>query len=567
MNQKGKVLGFGRYSEKMIDDMKQNLGIAMPTTLLMRVAAHYRYRERRDPFIEELRMLDAFFAHVPPFISIHELCTNDAFVARTYTDVMEKFRELDKTEPPTVSSVLSTASESLRRAGKRISGAQYTFGSLPRRFVAFAEDLSVESNAENGLTVRSTATPSVNTNDIFALLRPTDGMTPDAYNGALSSFFATADRRSRVKKVLSVEDGGLLALLLANTTGAKIDLSRLSNTIQSCGLPNLAAADPDACVVCLALRDYQTVSQQAADLSLTVHPFASATNESRFVFFKDQTHVEFSLETDLLRLLIPHHTGSAGLPSEEKDAASEPISHTLRRKDTAEATLLQNGLLLASATLTPQKAFFRNAIDTALVPALTLSANGADYADMGLTLSLTYSQNQIPAAIATALGLYRLQAELGIPALFAQTEQKSRETDLKLTVSAVSANALPPLPNRFVEAHHALYCLAPTRDPDELPDFAALREMLSYLTALSRANAIKSFYVVCRESLPGAIRSMRTESLSCRITDDIWACEEALPLAILIESDRTDLRARRIGTVIERIGAPRVEEQLSQSSF
>ncbi len=560
MNQKGKILGFGRYSEKMVEEMKQSLGFSMPVPLLLRVAAHYRCRERRDPFIEELRMLDAFHASVPPFISFNELCTNDAFVARTYTDVTEKFRELDRTEPPTVSSILSAASESLRRAGKRVSCSKYSFTDLPRRLTDSIDGILTESQADHGLTVSLTPSAPVNPTDLFVLLRQTDGMSPAAYRKALSAFFADSAWKNTAKRVFSVEDGGLIALLLANTVGAKIDLNRLSAAIGTESLSALTETMPDACVLCLDLRNYEKLCQKVSEFSLAVHPFASATKESRFVFFKNQAQVEFMIDHALLRLLIPHRIGSAGLPNEGTGAACEPISHTLCCKDTESETVAQNGLLFASATETPQKTFFRNTIDTALTPILALSVSGADYANTGLTFSMTYSQDQTPAAIASALGLYRLQAELGVPTLYGNTERKAGDTALKLNVTAVSETALPTLPNQFAEAHNAIYCLAPARDADNLPDFSALREMLSYLTVLSRANAIKGFRIVCRESILGAIRAMRTESLSCRITDDIWTSEEILPLAILIESDRGGLRARRIGTVIERIGAPQTEK-------
>ncbi len=567
MSLQAKIRGFGSYSPTVLEKMRADLGLSLPTAVLSRCAAYYRTREKRDPLVDELRMLDRFAAVCRPSVGIAELLTNDACVARTYADAIAKRRALrpDAAAPITLDEAFALANQALMRVGKTptLKGLDMSLQPIATH-VDRARALR-EATSSTYLTLSGSHTAPITAGDLLVLLRPMETVVGRGLD-PVSDFLGKRDVRARIKHSLTVAEGGLLAILLACGRGAQIDLTRLSVTGEELPCSMLVDAYEGSSVVLLARREYEGFAQAAQAHAIRLQAFASLNDSARLAFFRSHDLPAFAFETAFLRSFIPFRSLSVAL-DDEWDTAFAPISHRTVRADHSayiqtdrscgSETLALGGLLHASATSSAKNVCYRNAIDTALAPILALAASGADYSTARLAVSMTRSADSsdktATQVISTILGLYRVQTELGIPMAASRILYEKERIDTSLSVTAIAPEK-PALPSVFATANHGLYCLAPALDGDQQIDFAALREMLTYLTTLANEGVIKGVRLICRESLTSVLQEMQTDTLTCRITDNAWACEGEIPLAILIEADG-EIRAKRVGTVVVREGS------------
>lgn len=567
MNLNGKVVGFGKYTPAALEKAREDLCLTLPQNMLAYCANYYRTQEKRDPLIEELRMIDRLAALCRPREMITELLTNETSVARTYADAISKRRMLrpDGAPPITPEELFDLATHALRRVGKmpqlrgRVTRLEKgTVSLVPARAVGEA------SSAHFAESVRAEI-PAPAANDLFVLIRPdTHCAEAHVYRDAVSALLEEHDVAGMLKKHFTVTHGGLLALLLSTANGAQIDLTRLSRTGEPLPPTMLVDAYADEHVILIARQSYHTLAQSASAHGLRLYAFASITGNARYDFFQNHDKPAFALDSAFLRSMIPSGSYSAALGDEGGCAADAPISHRtvsgisskylaadrLGDSETREC----DGLLFASASVKPQAQGYHNAIDCALAPILALAASGADYPEVRLALSLerpfAHTDPSMSIALSVILGLYRTQTELGIPAAASQSLYHEGMNDVSLSVLAFAPIGSQK-PNHLVAEGNGVYCLAPALDGDGQIDFEQLRGMLTYLTSIAKEGAIKSIRMLCREPITSALQAMSTDRLTCRVTDPIWVCEGALPLAILVEVDR-EIRAARIGDVVAR---------------
>ena len=134
---------------------------------------------------------------------------------------------------------------------------------------------------------------------------------------------------------------------------------------------------------------------------------------------------------------------------------------------------------------------------------------------------------------------------------------------------ASTCGAQKVTPNHFLEQGNHVYLIALETDQASLPNFDALRKLLSDLATWANANKIQSARLLCNEVPTDALTAMSANGLFCKITDERIASEGALPLAFLVES-KEDLPLFRIGTVAiketeptrEEVELPEVKESL-----
>ena len=103
MENKGLVRGFGSYTATQLEKTRAELGIRMPISLLARCATYYRNYLKRDPSVEELKLLDLFSARLgtsPGALSLTALASPDEFVLQTYTDCLRKRKTVKPSAPP-----------------------------------------------------------------------------------------------------------------------------------------------------------------------------------------------------------------------------------------------------------------------------------------------------------------------------------------------------------------------------------------------------------------------------------------------------------------------------------
>ena len=93
----GKIRNFAAYTPAMAEQMKKDLSLFMQQQQLLYCANYYRTVEKRDPFIEELVMLDRFvseYAPSPATFAPTECLTNHAPLAQTFADLLQKRKTL-----------------------------------------------------------------------------------------------------------------------------------------------------------------------------------------------------------------------------------------------------------------------------------------------------------------------------------------------------------------------------------------------------------------------------------------------------------------------------------------
>ena len=564
MNLNGKIIGFGKYTTAAFEKVREDLGLTLPLNMLASCANYYRTQEKRDPLIEELRMIDRFAALCRPRELITELLTNDTCVARTYADAIAKRRILrpDASAPIITDELFELATQSLRRVGKASELCGYT-ARIRMDPASLSPALTLRAGASGHFAElsRSVGSPLAS-GDLFVLIRNKELKTIGTSLNSVAELLVKEGISSTLKKCVTVPQGGLLALLLSLTAGAQIDLTRLSLTGEPIAPTMLADAYENELVVVIARQDYNTLAGFADRYGLRLHAFASMTSTLRYTFFYTHDKPTFAFESLFLRSLIPTGSHVAALGDENGCDRGATISHRTVRgsytsylasnPDGQSEALLINGLLCTSAFSAPTSSYYQNAVETALAPILTLAASGADYPEVRLTLSIERptepSEALFGGLISTMLGFYRTQVELAIPAMATQTFYKKDANGISTSVLGASANGTQ-LPSRFTADGNGIYCLAPARDADSQIDFEALRSMLTYLTSAAREGAIKSVRLLCREAITSALQEMRTDTLVCRVTDPIWMLEDDIPLALLIEADR-EIAATRIGYVV-----------------
>ena len=569
MKTQGKVRGFCGYTPQIMEQMKHDLNIGMSLQALLYCATYYRTQEKRDPFIEELKMLDRFVAAQPAsatFFAPTELLTNDHFVAETYADMMQKRRILNPNakHPCTVAEAFTIADAYLERAGKSRtlpSLLSLTEEQKNHPFAAAESNCAVSPSAAFRFRVLPKGTASLEGGDLLVLLLPTSQNRKERYGVSVSDLFNTPAATGLMKRIYTVSESGLLGTLLDIAEGVWIDPSRLASCGEDVPFTMLSDFYAGDCLVRIASKHYEALYKKAQTNGIRAIAFASVANGTKFSFAYGH-EVLFTLESDFLRSLFPLRPITARLADEHSTEMAKiarvPIGSTScsyiqsKVNDKKQDTYSLTHALCASACSAPRSSFFRNALDTLLVPVLSLAAAGCDFTvqrlALGLELPQSYSDPTIAGECLSAiLGIYRVQTELAIPSSSSTILTKAELSHPRITAFAL-ANTAPPAPAEFTVAGNRVYCLAPETQENGLPVFASVRKLLELLTSLRRKGVLQSAHIICHESITDGNRSMNTSKLRCRLLDDTIAADGALPLAILIETTE-EIAATQIGRV------------------
>ncbi len=527
---------------------------------------YYKSRENgRAPSNQEVRLLNAL-ASLPSsgiFATLSELYTNDAFVAVTYADMMNKRRELHPQATSSVSlrEAFGMASAYLNRSGKTpaLIGTDRVASILSGQPRATG-DLGIEGS-KSALRVspqKNAATPAEG--DLFVLIHR--GSTPMwKYRETVDVCLSNVGKTIPIKCIYTVPAGGLLPMLLSDCTPPLCyRLCALSLDGYPVSPDVLVRRFEEYRVVLVAKEHAKELTECLSAIELRPMVFAAVTRGVLSHFIKTADGVDFSFETDFLRRLLLQEPRVAKLAS-EKDAPLDRITTTPITTDScaylhdylpAQRLTVADGSFSA-AHCDLKQSFFRSALQTTLAAILSLVAGGGDYTQSRLVMSLTLPSLQedeqlLGNAISTILGIYRVQCELGIPAAVRSLSIEDSRTTPSLDVFAHAPN--PTLPSRFEQVGNSIYCVSPLLATDELPDFSALRHLLATIAELNKKGAIKSARVLCGEILTDAVLSLSENGLTCHFSDRASVGREALPLAILLESAEA-LPFVKIGSVVE----------------
>lgn len=566
----GKIRGFTAYNKEIMEQMRKDLEFSLSTDQLLYCATYYKKTEKRDPFIEEIQMIDRLVASrgaTPANVAPVELLTNDSYQAQTYADLIRKRRTLrpDVNYPMTLSEAFETVDAYLARVGKHGESDSIFLLEKPS-LRPYATTQGCVAVADEGLRLRTIPKSKApcKENDLLVLLLPRTDSYADRQGASVGKFLQEKTENATVKQILTVGAGGLLEVLLSLTEGAHIEPQRLSRAGECVSLTTLVGSYMGEYVLRIEPARYEALYRDAAACGISARVFASITKDHTYAF--TEGNLSFSLASDFLRSLFPIHPAVAALDDTKEDAAEAEILHTpasashcsyLKKEDRAVQTYAAKDRLYAAAYSAPTQNRFQTALHTALVPVMTLAAAGISYTDqqlaVGLELPVGEDRAFVGDALSTILGIYRLQSELAIPAVSKSLTYNESLDRPRLTVYAHGKQA-SPLPEALCDEGNAVYCITPDRNDDGSLDFASLRDLLRTVATLREKGILKSARILCNESVTQGLRHLSTDRLFCYLTSSIFACEEALPLAFLLETTRP-IQAKRVGTVMQRENA------------
>ena len=123
MNYRSLIRNFKLCNAEQARRLKAELNLKMSDEVLLYCIDHYKNHELRDPFVDELMMLDRLCASLesaPDAVAPTDLFTRDDFAAETYADMMAKRRQTNPNAkyPCTLAEASKLASMYLIRSGK-----------------------------------------------------------------------------------------------------------------------------------------------------------------------------------------------------------------------------------------------------------------------------------------------------------------------------------------------------------------------------------------------------------------------------------------------------------------
>ena len=549
---------FGTYAKSQLIKLKEELGLQIPLDGL-RFCADYFRSAKRDPSVDELRFLNAI-STLPPSpdrVLISELHTNDPAMAETYSDMMNKRGELspNAAQPPSVAELFHLATAYMDRIG-----VSHGLENVEAEFYP-TEAIGINTvGASNSKTVLSLTSAKRNAYHANVLMLIHRGNTPiEKYRDTFSVLLSNQTVRNSCNRIFTVPTEGLLPLLLPIYSGVTFDLGALELDDYPVTPMQLLGSYANCIVLELSQNHAVIVEQFAKECGLLPMRFATLNN-SRRVELRCSDTISVDYETDFLRRLMSIQPFAAKLPDEDNAKETNVSMRPVGIYDCgyisnhASAQLASTEVATCSAAHTQLiKNPFRGALRTALASLLATTV-GCGWKSNRFAFSLRYpiSSNEadhISEAVSAILGIYRLQCELGIPAMISDVQKDNSISSLELDVYAVSPRQ--PISSQLTTEGSLLYCVEPSFTANGLPDFAALRKLLKELSHYHEQGLIQSARVFSNQSLADALAEMETKLLTYSLNDPQTLTEEALPLAILLEAD-AGLPYRAIGSVKPR---------------
>ena len=128
------IRNFAKFDIVQAEKLREQLSLSMPAEMLQFCGKYYKTQLKRDPFADELQMLDKLVSlreSIGVSLAIAEFSTNDAFVARTYADMLKKRKQLfpNAVHPTTLGEAINFANAFICHA-KRTDARNNPFSSI-----------------------------------------------------------------------------------------------------------------------------------------------------------------------------------------------------------------------------------------------------------------------------------------------------------------------------------------------------------------------------------------------------------------------------------------------------
>ena len=562
------IRNFANIGMAQAEELRALLSLSMPAEMLKFCGNYYKTNLKRDPYVDELKMLDLLVTareREGTSFAVTELLTNDAFVARTYADLLKKRKQLypNLNRPMTFGEAANIAGEYIRRArGNTVCSTFLPSVENTRDSITYPDKTCVAApKSAFRLRLLPFSAPSAEEGDKLVLVLPSAKDTPDDFRRNCASVLGDSHLMQYVKWISKVGNGGILKELLRITDGATVNLASLSLVGTSIPTDALCDGFVGSYILLISPHQWRTVCSLIQQNCLRACLFATIDKDSKFVFLRDKNS-SFTIDSHFLHSLNRYTPVCAKL-ADEADLQPNSISFggigggkcAYLAPDLADGIgeVVNTEVAACSAVCaTPTNAYYKTALWSVLAPVTALCANGVAYSNQALSLALEFpAEMNAPEAVgsctATLLGLYRAQAELALAA--AGKVSIRADKDLKPPSISVWATAreAKKTPCTFTKSGNFVYAVSPVLDKDRLPDFAALRQLLDQITKLANEGKISSCRVLTCEAITDGIRKM-SDTHTCLLSDVKVAADGNLPLCILIESGES-LPFHRVGKV------------------
>lgn len=479
--------------------------------------------------------------------------TSDTLAAQSYADLMTKAADLRRRTgaytPRELSGVLTAV---LRRSGKLPSVPAMASGddAYIRLFAAGVTQTHTLTLGKTPLLISSEQPKSQlnrpNNNDSLLLLSP--GKMP------LAQF---VEQLKKVEDLLScpvkaVGTKGLLDILSHEEGVYLVDeyLPGYSRPKDLCGYTgSLLVYAPQE--KALLLRD------RAAAQGLSASVIGKLT-ESHSVILKQNGASPLSWPIALLRGLFPLLPEDAEVPG--LCVAQDGTAPLIRAGIDYPIAGGDCGLFSAGAAYTPylaiagkftvggsgvtvkdqdEPAFFRTAFMTALHAIARTVAAGADYTELTLAPSLTLASDasetlSASRMVSALLGLYRVQAEFGLPSAEMNFAHNGESGQTRLDVFCATPYSAQKPQSTFTAAGHNVYLLMPKHTATSPVDFEDTRQLFRYVNAICRDGVALSVAAVGEDDVLSTLRGMCTSGYGVLTSASLPDC----PFGFLVESDK-----------------------------
>ncbi len=562
------IRNFSNIGLPQAEKLREQLTLSMPAEMLRFCGSYYKNQAKRDPFVDEIQMLDklvAFREKNGSFAALTELLTNDAFVAQTYADLLKKRKQLypNLSRPCTLGEAANVATEYIRRA--RGESPQTRF--VPsienvRDGITYPDKACISApNSAYRLHLLPIANTELNEGDTFILLSPAENDTSTAFRRKSAALLHDKAFIQYVKGFSTVGHGGIICELLRITDGALIHLSTLSPIGTSVPVTALCEGFAGCRILRVAPHHWHLVTTLAARGGVRAIPFASVKKDPQFVFARDRQS-SFALDAHFLRTLNRYHGACAKLTN-ESDLTPDTVSFGgigggkcayLAPEVTTQIgeTVSIDSTTCAAASATPEYAPYKTALWSVLAPVASLCTRGTQFADQSLSIALEIPEDltdhtKIGKCMSTILGFYRAQTELGLAVAGGVSIRTAKDLTNPSISVWVTAQNTQKMASTFTKTGSFVYAVSPLLDKNGIPDFSALRQMLRQISKLANEGKILAARTLVGEAITDGIRKM-SHTHTCVLSNKSVAAQGKLPLCILIESNE-DLPFAFIGKV------------------
>lgn len=578
MNYRSVVRNFVNINFAQAEELCERLSLSMPAELLLNCSKYYKNQQKRDPFVDELRMLDMLLSareREGESLALTKFFANDAFIARTYADLLDKrgqvFGELS--HPCTFAEAASTAGMYIRRARGDVRRPRLLTSIENTSDCITYPDATCVAAPNSAFRMRLIPLQKtvVREGDILVLVSPVFSDSLIEFRRKSAKILREKEVMQYVKEVATVGRGGIMCELLRMTDGAQIQLPFLSPMGTTVPVTTLCESFLGSTILRVAEDRWNTVTALLSKSGVRALPFATITQKTKFVFVRD-THSSFELDTHFLRSFNKYQAVCAKLDDE---AALSPSSIAFgsigpqNNKYYAPETAKKIGDIVtidstscAAVSATAFEAPYKTALWSVLAPVASLCACGVPYTNQILSISLelpTDLNNAKTAGqcFAAILGLYRAQIELGLLTSAEPVIRTCKDLEAPSISVWASAHGVQKPNSIFTQSGSYVYAVTPTLDKDGLPNFSLLRQMLKQITQLASEGKILSCRTLAGEAITDGILKM-SDTHTCVLKDSTVAAQGKLPLCLLIESSEA-LPLYYIGKVHPRKPLPKAK--------